>query len=45
MNAGREDDTVRSMQPELWVDRDGAALKFYRVAFDATVLHLVGEGE
>jgi PhnB protein len=36
---------VTSIQPELWVDDPRGALAFYAVAFDATVLHLVGEGE
>jgi len=33
-----------SIQPELWVDRAGAAVAFYEAAFGARVLHLVGEG-
>lgn len=33
------------MQPELWVDRAGAAVAFYEAAFGATVLHRVGEGD
>jgi PhnB protein len=36
---------VTSIQPELWVDRAGAAVAFYREAFGATVLHVVGEGD
>jgi PhnB protein len=36
---------VTSIQPELWVDRAASAVAFYQAAFDAVVLHLVGEGE
>jgi len=36
---------VTSIQPELWVDDPRGALAFYAAAFDATVLHLVGDGE
>jgi len=32
-------------QPELWIDRVGAAIEFYRAAFGAKVLHQVGEGD
>lgn len=34
-----------SIQPELWTDRPGTAVTFYREGFGAQVLHLVGEGE
>ena len=34
-----------SIQPELWVDRAGAAVAFYQAAFAATVLHQVGSGD
>ncbi len=34
-----------SIQPELWVEQAAAAVAFYRAAFDATVLHQVGEGD
>lgn len=34
-----------SLQPELWVDRADAAVRFYESAFGATVLHLVGDGD
>jgi len=34
-----------SIQPELWVDRAGAAVAFYEQAFGATVLHRVGKGD
>src|SRR5262249_13897077 len=37
--------SVTSIQPELWVDRPREALAFYAAAFDATVLHLVGDGD
>lgn len=36
---------MTSIQPELWVDRGGAALAFYEAAFGAKVLHRVGEGD
>jgi PhnB protein len=38
-------DGIRGIEPELWVDRGAAAVAFYRAAFGAVVLHLVGEGE
>jgi PhnB protein len=34
-----------SFQPELWVDRAGAAVDFYVAAFGAEVLLRVGEGD
>jgi PhnB protein len=34
-----------SIQPELWVDRAGAAVAFYREAFGATLMHCVGDGD
>ncbi len=36
---------MRDIQPELWIDRAAAAVAFYQVAFGATVLHQVGEGD
>jgi PhnB protein len=36
---------MTSIQPELWVAGAGAAVHFYRAAFDATVLHQVGNGD
>jgi PhnB protein len=36
---------MTSIQPELWVDRAGAAVAFYRSAFGATVMHRVGDGD
>jgi PhnB protein len=36
---------MTSIQPELWVDSPREALAFYIAAFDATVLHQVGEGD
>ncbi len=36
---------MTKIQPELWVDRAGAAVAFYQAAFGATVLHRVGEGD
>jgi PhnB protein len=36
---------MTSIQPELWVEGASAALTFYRAAFDAVVLHQVGDGD
>jgi PhnB protein len=36
---------VTSIQPQLWVERAGQAVAFYRDAFGASVLHRVGEGD
>ena len=36
---------MTDIQPELWLDRAGAAVAFYVTAFGATVLHRVGEGD
>jgi PhnB protein len=36
---------MTSIQPELWVDRAGAAVAFYQAAFGATVRHRVGSGD
>lgn len=36
---------MTDIQPELWLDRPGAAVAFYEAAFGATVLHRVGEGD
>jgi PhnB protein len=36
---------MTSIQPELWVDRAGAAVAFYQAAFGATVMHEVGDGD
>ena len=36
---------MTSIQPELWVDRAGAAIAFYQEAFSARVLHRVGDGD
>jgi uncharacterized glyoxalase superfamily protein PhnB len=35
---------VTSIEPELWVDDPIAAISFYTAAFEATVVHRVGEG-
>lgn len=35
---------MAAFQPELWVEPADAAVAFYRAAFGAEVLHLVGEG-
>jgi PhnB protein len=36
---------VAAIQPELWVERAGAAVEFFKAGFGATVLHRVGEGD
>jgi PhnB protein len=36
---------MTAIQPELWVDRAGAAVAFYEAAFGAKVLHRVGAGD
>jgi PhnB protein len=36
---------MTAIQPELWLDRAGAAVAFYQAAFGARVLHRVGEGD
>ena len=36
---------MTGIQPELWVDRAGDAVRFYAEAFGAVVLHRVGEGD
>jgi PhnB protein len=36
---------VTGIQPELWIERAGAAVAFYEAAFGAIVLHRVGEGD
>jgi PhnB protein len=36
---------MTGIQPELWVERAGEAVRFYEAAFGARVLHLVGEGD
>jgi PhnB protein len=36
---------MTSIQPELWVDRAGAAVAFYQDAFGARVMHRVGDGD
>jgi PhnB protein len=36
---------VTSIQPELWIERAGAAIAFYQQAFGASVVHIVGEGD
>ncbi len=35
---------MTSIQPELWVDRAGAAIAFYEEAFGARVMHRAGDG-
>jgi predicted enzyme related to lactoylglutathione lyase len=37
--------SMTSIEPELWVDRPGAAIDFYTAAFGADTVHLVGEGD
>jgi len=36
---------MTSIQPELWVEGASAAVAFYQAAFDAVVLHRVGDGD
>ncbi|MEV6845699.1 VOC family protein [Actinoplanes sp. NPDC051411] len=36
---------MASIQPELWVHEAGTAVEFYKAAFGARVLHIVGGGE
>ena len=36
---------MASIEPQLWLERAGEAVGFYQRAFDATVLHRVGEGD
>jgi len=36
---------MTSIQPELWVAGARAAVAFYQTAFDAVVLHSVGDGD
>jgi PhnB protein len=36
---------MTSIQPELWVESPSEAVRFYEAAFDATVLHRVGDGD
>jgi PhnB protein len=36
---------MTSIEPELWVERAAESVAFYVAAFDATVLHRVGDGD
>jgi PhnB protein len=36
---------MTSIEPELWIDRAGAAVAFYEVAFGAVLLHRVGDDD
>ena len=36
---------MTSIQPELWVEDAREAVAFYRAAFGASVLHLIGDGD
>ena len=36
---------MTSIQPELWVENPDEAVRFYKEAFGAKVLHRVGEGD
>ena len=36
---------MTSIQPELWVENADEAVRFYKAAFGAEVLHRVGEGD
>jgi hypothetical protein len=45
MNRRLEEGITASIQPELWVDRAGAAIEFYKAAFGARVMHSVRDGD
>jgi PhnB protein len=45
MNRRLEEGTMTSIQPELWVDRAGAAIEFYKAAFGAHVMHSVSDDD
>ena len=36
---------MTSIQPQLWIESASRAVSFYELAFGATVLHRVGEGD
>ena len=36
---------MTGIEPELWVEAAGTAVRFYQATFEATVLHLVGDGD
>jgi PhnB protein len=36
---------MTDIQPQLWVEGAGSAVAFYQAAFDARVVHLVGNGD
>jgi PhnB protein len=36
---------MTSFQPQLWIERAGDAVSFYEQAFNAKVLHQVGDGD
>jgi PhnB protein len=36
---------MTSLQPQLWIEKPGAAVDFYQRAFGAAVLHQVGDGD
>jgi PhnB protein len=36
---------MTSIEPQLWTDRAAAAVAFYKAAFGADVLHVVGDGD
>jgi PhnB protein len=36
---------MAGIEPQLWVEGASAAVAFYQIAFDATVLHSVGDGD
>jgi PhnB protein len=40
-----ESGQMTGIEPELWVDGASAAVAFYQAAFDAVVLHRVGDGD
>ena len=36
---------MTGIEPELWVEGARTAVRFYQTAFEATVLHIVGDGD
>ncbi len=45
LQLGRRGCFVIGIEPQLWVEGASSAVAFYRSAFDAEVLHQVGEGD
>lgn len=44
-NSAGGDVSVTGIEPQLWVEGASAAVTFYRSAFEAVVLHQVGDGD